>query len=354
MEKNNIAFIVPAYNVANYIDACLESITSSLLPGDEIILINDGSTDGTEKKCQDWHTRFPTAINFISQPNQGLSAARNRGIRESKAPHILFVDSDDVIVTSTLDLARHTLLQYEPDIIVCDFHWWHPNRPIQHQCSPKLSHPPGLLQTDRDHFLLETLEDSIFSACSRIFSTKLIKSLGEDPFPIGDTYEEIATVPRLTLRAKSLFYLNASLLNYRVRANSITTTKTPKNCIDLAKSMGIFLQELEILSNNKKLKITSNKISMKLFLAATRDCGLTPKRDYATYRKISEISKNNLSIPIKTIISELKSSPKKSDKKDGTHLLFFSIAPTAFLISRKLIYSIKSKISAAKYLLRRI
>lgn len=353
METNCIAFIVPAYNVENYIDACLDSIMKCKRQGDEIILINDGSTDATESRCKAWVQNHADQITFISQHNQGLSAARNIGIRHSTAPYILFVDSDDVLIPTTVEQVRSVLDQYSPDILACDFEWWYPGQSTAFKRSPPLSHTPNTLSTDTEKFLIETLEDSIFSACSRIFKSSLIQSLGPEVFPVGDAYEEIATVPRLTLRAKSLYYLNAPLLHYRVRPNSITTTKSPKHCIDLAKSFCNYLQEIENFSPSDKTKIASNKAAIKLFMTALRDCGKTKDRDYSLYKRVSLIARQNLSIPINSIIKELKLSSKQTDKRAANHLRFFNLSPNAFLLTRKLVYSLKSARNTAKYRLRR-
>ncbi len=353
METNCIAFIVPAYNVENYIDACLDSIMKCKRQGDEIILINDGSTDATERRCKAWVQNHADQITFISQHNQGLSAARNIGIRHSTAPYILFVDSDDVLIPTTVEQVRSVLDQYSPDILACDFEWWYPGQSTAFKRSPPLSHTPNTLSTDTEKFLIETLEDSIFSACSRIFKSSLIQSLGPEVFPVGDAYEEIATVPRLTLRANSLYYLNTPLLHYRVRPNSITTTKSPKHCIDLAKSLCKYLQELEKFSPSNKTKLASNKAAAKLFMTALRDCGKTENREYALYQQVSLIARKNLSAPIDSIIRELKRSSKKADKRDANHLRFYNLFPSAFLISRKLVYSLKNKRNTAKYRPRR-
>lgn len=353
METNCIAFIVPAYNVEDYIDACLDSIMKCKRQGDEIILINDGSTDATERRCKAWVQNNVDQITFISQQNQGLSAARNVGIRHSTAPYILFVDSDDVLIPTTVEQVRAVLKQYSPDILACDFEWWYPSQSTSFKRSPSLSHTPNTLSTDTEQFLIETLEDSIFSACSRIFKSSLIQSLGPEVFPVGDTYEEIATVPRLTLRAKSLYYLNAPVLHYRVRPNSITTTKSPKHCIDLAKSFQNFLQEIEHLSASEKIKIASNKAAIKLFMTALRDCGKTKDREYALYKRVSLIAKQNLSIPISSIINELKLSSKRTDKRDAKHLRFFNLTPNAFLLTRKVVYSLKNARNITKTRLRR-
>ena len=89
-----VSVIVPAYNVERYIDRCLESIIGQTYTDLEIILLNDGSTDGTDSKCLFWKERDPRII-YISKNNEGLGSTRNRGLEVANGEYICFVDTDD-------------------------------------------------------------------------------------------------------------------------------------------------------------------------------------------------------------------------------------------------------------------
>lgn len=93
-----LSMILPAYNVSGYIDACLECVTTQDIPADdyEIIVVNDGSTDDTPQHIERWAARHRN-IKVINQENQGLSAARNRGLELATGEYIWFIDSDDTI-----------------------------------------------------------------------------------------------------------------------------------------------------------------------------------------------------------------------------------------------------------------
>ncbi|WP_155838446.1 glycosyltransferase family 2 protein [Butyrivibrio proteoclasticus] len=93
-----ISIIVPSYNVEDYIDKCVDSICKQDYTNIEIILVDDGATDDTGKKCDEWASR-DERVKVIHQENQGLSGARNTGIRASKGKYISFIDSDDMIAT---------------------------------------------------------------------------------------------------------------------------------------------------------------------------------------------------------------------------------------------------------------
>lgn len=91
-----ISVIVPVYNVEEYLEECLESIKNQTYTNIEVILVNDGSTDGSREICERFCQK-DSRFKLINQENQGQSIARNRGVKESAGEFIMFVDSDDVI-----------------------------------------------------------------------------------------------------------------------------------------------------------------------------------------------------------------------------------------------------------------
>lgn len=97
------SFIIPVYNVEQYLRDCLNSIVTQTYPDYEVICVNDGSTDGSLAILKEYQQKYPQ-ITIISQPNKGLSAARNAGIQAAKGDYIFFLDSDDWIETDTLKI----------------------------------------------------------------------------------------------------------------------------------------------------------------------------------------------------------------------------------------------------------
>ena len=95
-DKNRVSIIIPIYNVEGYISECIDSVLAQVISPYEIILIDDGSTDHTYDICKLYEKKYDN-INLIYQENQGVAAARNRGIEEANGDWILFIDSDDII-----------------------------------------------------------------------------------------------------------------------------------------------------------------------------------------------------------------------------------------------------------------
>ncbi len=105
-----LSFIVPIYNVASYLRKCVDSLLAQNYDNYEIILVDDGSTDESGAICDEYATKHQTPnikhhtcpIRVIHQPNAGLSAARNSGIKTANGDYLMFVDSDDYIEPNVL------------------------------------------------------------------------------------------------------------------------------------------------------------------------------------------------------------------------------------------------------------
>ncbi len=96
-----ISIIIPVYNVERYLRACLDSIVNQKTNKYEVILIDDGSTDGSPKICDEYANRY-TQVNVIHKKNEGVSSARNVGLDVAKGEWIWFVDADDYVSDSSL------------------------------------------------------------------------------------------------------------------------------------------------------------------------------------------------------------------------------------------------------------
>lgn len=114
-----ISVIVPVYNVETYLEECLDSIQNQTYTNLEVLLVNDGSTDGSQAICERY-CQTDKRFRLMNQTNQGLSAARNKGVEISTGEYIVFVDSDDIIKTNYLE----KLMQYmteDVDIVESQF-----------------------------------------------------------------------------------------------------------------------------------------------------------------------------------------------------------------------------------------
>lgn len=114
-----VSIIVPIYNSEKTIKRCIDSILSQNYKHIEIILINDGSTDSSELICRKYHD---TRIKFINQKNQGVSQARNTGIKNSQGKYICFVDADDYLDRNHIKIMYETLINDNSDMVITNFY----------------------------------------------------------------------------------------------------------------------------------------------------------------------------------------------------------------------------------------
>lgn len=110
------SIIVPVYNSSQYLNRCIDSILSQTCQNFELILVNDGSTDNSGNIC-DVYAQKDKRIRVFHQSNGGVSSARNKGIKEALGEYIIFVDSDDYILTDKLEKTL-PYCQHNPDFIV--------------------------------------------------------------------------------------------------------------------------------------------------------------------------------------------------------------------------------------------
>ena len=119
---NKLSIVIPVYNVELYIRDCLESIFKQGLEEStfEVILVNDGTCDNSFGVIEDYLKNHKN-ISIIEQKNQGLSVARNTGLKNATGDYILFVDSDDLLVENTLGKLTKELFDSLPDILYAGF-----------------------------------------------------------------------------------------------------------------------------------------------------------------------------------------------------------------------------------------
>ena len=113
-----ISIIVPIYNVKSYLRKCVNSVCSQTLKNLEIILVDDGSNDGSEVICDELKKKDKRIL-VIHQENAGESAARNTGLFYAKGKYIGFIDSDDYIETNMFEELYKSLLCNKADISMC-------------------------------------------------------------------------------------------------------------------------------------------------------------------------------------------------------------------------------------------
>lgn len=112
-----VSVIVPVYNVEKYIESCIRSVLNQTYPDVELVLVNDGSKDASEAICRTFADADERVV-LISQPNGGVSAARNTGLRHATGEFVTFLDSDDELHNYAISLMMEDMDQYQADLVI--------------------------------------------------------------------------------------------------------------------------------------------------------------------------------------------------------------------------------------------
>lgn len=113
-----ISVIMPAYNAEKTCESAIQSVLAQNLKELEIIIIDDGSRDGTLQKCTEL-SKKDSRVHVLHQENKGVSAARNVGLKEATGEYVCFVDSDDAVVPHMFDILYQAANEEKPDFVIC-------------------------------------------------------------------------------------------------------------------------------------------------------------------------------------------------------------------------------------------
>ena len=251
--STKMSVIVPAYNVQQYISRCIESIATQTLKEIEIIIVNDASTDNTLeiiKKIKD-----ERIIIIDKEKNEGLSAARNSGIRIAKGEYILHIDGDDWIEQNYLSDMFYLAKKENADIVISDYY-------IDYNNS-KLVYVNDFKNGIDGKNNIEILEQLFSMEGNTSVWNKLIKRelyrKNDVKFINGIALgEDLAVIPRLLFYSEKTVKLNKAYLHYIQNPKSITKVNDYKKLFQICEVLN-HLEEF--FKNNKLLSIDLLKVN---------------------------------------------------------------------------------------------
>lgn len=221
-----LSIIVPIYNVAEYIEETLSNVLSQTFHDYELILVDDGSTDGSGEIC-DAFAMQDERIVVIHQKNAGVSAARNAGVSAAKGKYIGFVDSDDLIEPKMFSVLVEIANCNGADVVQCRH-----NRldVVQNISGSGVERVINGKQFVREMFSYRGGEyTNQVALWSKIYRRELFVNVH---FPEGRTYEDEQETYKLCLFAEKIVQIPDELYHYVRRENSIITGISAKKMID--------------------------------------------------------------------------------------------------------------------------
>lgn len=217
-----ISIIVPVYNVEAYLVECLESLLAQTGVELEIILVDDGSTDGSLAICQAYAERHRN-IKLISQTNQGQSVARNVGLDHAKGDYIFFIDSDDYLIENhALADVLDVLVAEQADIVNMSYRWIYPDKSVDRPFCDEV--------IDGRIALTYQLTNKIPGMIGgRLFRREVI---GDSRFPVGRIAEDSLFSYLTTKRSRKIVVSSQIYYAYR-RWDGSTTHRLNHSVFDV-------------------------------------------------------------------------------------------------------------------------
>ena len=229
-----VSVIVPVYNVEKYISKCLDSLVNQTLKDIEIIVVNDGSPDNSQKIIDKYIKKYPNKVKSFIKENGGQGSARNLGLEHSKGEYISFVDSDDWLDYDALEKMYNVAKKEKSDIVICDMVDHYIEKEIYHNCTKYSS-----------------VYNVTPSACNKIFKKDIINNL---KFLSKLWYEDFNFTTKILLANPSISNISEGL--YHCNCGHISTMNNNNSL----KNLDILTVIDDIIDYAKKNKLYNKNI----------------------------------------------------------------------------------------------
>lgn len=218
-----VSIIVPVYNVKDYLEKCVNSILCQTLKEIEILLVDDGSTDGSDKICDSYAT-LDKRVNVIHKKNGGSTSARNAGLQVAKGEYIGFVDSDDWIEPEMYEVLLTRIEIDQSDVVISKKCYNHPKS----EYTESISIPDGVYEKGNKTLLKNLIYSEDFctrgitpNLCDKLFKKSILLKYQLQVDPRIKYGEDDVCVYSCLINADKITIVNQAFYHYRIREGSI-------------------------------------------------------------------------------------------------------------------------------------
>lgn len=285
IENPLISIVVPAYNVSNFLDRCIESLVKQTYSNLEIIIVDDGSRDSTGDLCDLWEKK-DNRIKVIHKRNQGLGLARNTGLQSCKGKYISFVDSDDFVEKEMYERMVEVLEKENADTCYCSHNVYSNDEKkiVETLIAEKGTYTGKEILLDILGSEPEFPKDCVrqMSVWAALFSNSLIQDfnlqfLSERKYICEDLTFDVQYLPK----SEKVVVIENAFYNYCINENSLTH-KYYSDRLEREKYLYKFMiEKLETIYMKKEYENRYNR----LFLGRVRNCILQEVKDSKLSRK---------------------------------------------------------------------
>jgi glycosyltransferase involved in cell wall biosynthesis len=250
-----ISIIVPIYNLEHYLPKCVDSILTQTFTDFELILVDDGSTDGSGELC-DEYARLDKRVRVIHKKNGGIASSRNAGLDAAKGIYIGFVDNDDFINKFMFEILYKNAKKYSSDIVICDYISIDES---QHYDIDKFDGNYKLKQFNNreavHHIYADMDKDTFIYPWNKLYKKELFNDI---KYELGNIYDDETVAHKLLYKSKRVTYVQIPLYYYVQRKgsqiNSPFSVKKFGRVYALKERQDFFKRKNEVELQQKALK----------------------------------------------------------------------------------------------------
>ena len=290
-----VSVIVPVYNVEEYLSECLDSVINQTFDDFEVICVNDCSTDSSLKILKEYVLSDSRIKIVQTEVNSGLGFARNHGLKYANGEYILFLDSDDYILDTTLERLYENATHNNSDIVL--FKFLHlVNGHFSYNYIP-INLDKFLKRTDFENFVFDykiapyiTLNEQ-YSACIKFYKKSFLESYDDFYFPVGLAYEDVPFHVKVMLRASRMTFIPECFYVYR-RSVTSSITHNYSHVYDILKIIALVEDFLKDENHFDELIVEFYKFKVRQLLMYIN------QSKYEDFFELAKEQLENLNIPL--------------------------------------------------------
>lgn len=215
-----VSIIVPVWNVEKYIGKCLDSLVNQTLKDIEIIVVNDGTPDNSQKIIDDYVKKYPKKVKSYTKENGGQGSARNYGLKKATGEYIGYVDSDDYVEIDMYEKMYNKAKKEDLDMVICYYN------NVFENSDKKI----------KEEFLLNGGDSKVNAffcntgVCNKIYKKELLDGF---EFKSKVWYEDLPFTCKVLMNAKKIGFIQEGLYNYLQRVGSTMNNNNIKRNLEI-------------------------------------------------------------------------------------------------------------------------
>jgi len=229
-----VSIIIAAYNVGSYLRECLNSVLSQTFQGIQVIVVNDGSTDGLVPVIIKEYTEIDHRVIAVDKSNGGLSDARNAGMKVATGKYLAFLDGDDTYKPTFISTMLNKAKEEKCDLVCCNYDYvWKDDskKPVEKNFLNSLP-----LDLNKEEATIAFLRQEIIGNVGiKLYRREICERFGIW-FPKGQNWEDLTFTFEFLTHCKKVGIVKNSLHNYLQTEDSITRRKDSLGILDIIKS----------------------------------------------------------------------------------------------------------------------